>query len=151
VHALDNVHAHGGCRHGAAGQAERARPKLVVVDDLPHAAGPEARRRLAAALGELAATARFPVVVVATEVAGGGGGGAGGGRGGAGHNGGAGGGFAPGGLHKARPGLLCIFCMRDSTQLLFNKSGTLTAGCSSALGTEPVLAVAAARRPPPAG
>ncbi len=91
------------------GQAGWARPKLVVVDDLPHAAGPEARVRLAAALGELAATARFPVVVVATEAGGGGGGGAGGGRGGAGHGGGAGS-FAPGGLHKARRGLLSSSC-----------------------------------------
>ena len=55
--------------------AGAARPKLVVVDDLPHAAGPDARRRLASALGELAATTRFPVVVVTTEAGGSGGGG----------------------------------------------------------------------------
>jgi cell cycle checkpoint protein len=46
------------------------RPKLVVLDDLPHTAGPDARRRLAAAVGDLARCARFPVVVVATEAAG---------------------------------------------------------------------------------
>ena len=73
--------------------AGAARPKLVVVDDLPHAAGPDARRRLANALGELAATARFPVVVVTTES---GGSGAGGDRGG----GGGGGSFLQGGLAK---------------------------------------------------
>ena len=71
--------------------AGAARPKLVVVDDLPHAAGPDARRRLASALGELAATARFPVVVVTTEA---GGSGAGGDRGGG------GGSFLQGGLAK---------------------------------------------------
>ncbi len=50
--------------------AAAPRPKLVVLDDLPHAAGPDARRRLAAAVGDLARCARFPVVVVATEAAG---------------------------------------------------------------------------------
>ena len=75
--------------------AGAARPKLVVVDDLPHAAGPDARRRLASALGELAATARFPVVVVTTES---GGSGAGGDR-----SGGGGGSFLQGGLAKVCP------------------------------------------------
>ena len=64
----------------------------MVVDDLPHAAGPDARRRLASALGELAATARFPIVVVTTEA---GSSGAGGDRGS-----GGGGGFPQGGLAK---------------------------------------------------
>ena len=45
-------------------------PTLVVVDDLPHAAGPEQRRQIAQALGDMAAGARFPVVVVATETSG---------------------------------------------------------------------------------
>jgi len=40
--------------------------KLLLVDDLPHAAGPEQRSRLAAALGRLAATSRFATVVVTT-------------------------------------------------------------------------------------
>lgn len=44
----------------------QARVKLVVIDDLPHAAGPEQRARLAAALGHLATAARFPVVLIAT-------------------------------------------------------------------------------------
>ena len=66
----------------------------MVVDDLPHAAGPDARRRLARALGELAATARFPVVVVTSES---GGSGAGGDRGG---GGGGGGSVLQGGLAK---------------------------------------------------
>ncbi|KAK9832070.1 hypothetical protein WJX81_003996 [Elliptochloris bilobata] len=66
--------------------------KLVVVDDLPHAAGAEARLRLVSALGELAATARFPVVVVTTEA---GGSGAGSDRG----SGGVGG-FPQGGVAK---------------------------------------------------
>ena len=45
-------------------------PTLVVVDDLPHAAGPEQRRQIGEALADLAAGARFPVVVVATETSG---------------------------------------------------------------------------------
>lgn len=45
-------------------------PTLVIVDDLPHAAGPEQRRQIAQALGDMAAGARFPVVVVATETSG---------------------------------------------------------------------------------
>jgi hypothetical protein len=149
--AASNLHAHGGCSRGAAGQAGQARPKLVVVDDLPHAAGPEARRRLAAALGELAATARFPVVVVATEAAGGGGGGgAGGGRGGAGHGGGAGG-FAHGGLHKARRGLLSDIPSSSACVTVDNccmkQVGMSHAGFSYAVSTEPVSVAAAERGP----
>jgi uncharacterized membrane protein YgcG len=45
-------------------------PTLVIVDDLPHAAGPEQRRQIGEALADLAAGARFPVVVVATETSG---------------------------------------------------------------------------------
>ena len=45
-------------------------PTLVIVDDLPHAAGVEQRRQIAEALADLAAGARFPVVVVATETSG---------------------------------------------------------------------------------
>ncbi|KAL4422561.1 hypothetical protein ABPG75_008758 [Micractinium tetrahymenae] len=45
-------------------------PTLVLVDDLPHAAGPEQRRQIAEALSDLAAGARFPVAVVATEMSG---------------------------------------------------------------------------------
>lgn len=45
-------------------------PTLVVVDDLPYAAGPEQRQQIAGALGDLAAGARFPVVVIATETSG---------------------------------------------------------------------------------
>ena len=60
---------------GAAGQAQRgarslARPKLMVLDDLPHAAGQAERERLAAALGDLARTSRFPLVVCLTETTG---------------------------------------------------------------------------------
>ena len=55
-------------------QAQRlsgaARPKLTVVDDLPHAAGPAERARLAAALGGLARTSRFPLVICVTETSG---------------------------------------------------------------------------------
>ncbi len=45
-------------------------PTLVLMDDLPHAAGPEQRRQIADALSDLAAGARFPVVVVATQTSG---------------------------------------------------------------------------------
>ncbi|BDA49102.1 Cell cycle checkpoint protein RAD17 [Coccomyxa sp. Obi] len=45
---------------------QQARVKLVVIDDLPHTAGAEQRARLAAALGALAAAARFPVVIIVT-------------------------------------------------------------------------------------
>lgn len=38
----------------------------MVIDDLPHTAGAEQRARLAAALGALAAAARFPVVIIVT-------------------------------------------------------------------------------------
>jgi cell cycle checkpoint protein len=50
--------------------AATLRPRLVVLDDLPHAAGPDQRRRLAAALRDLCSTARFPVVVCATQASG---------------------------------------------------------------------------------
>ena len=43
---------------------------MLLVDDLPHAAQPEQRQRLAAALTELLSSARFPTVVTATEVTG---------------------------------------------------------------------------------
>ena len=42
-------------------------PKLVFVDDLPHAGSPEQRARLAEALTQLAAGARNPVVVTLTD------------------------------------------------------------------------------------
>lgn len=45
-------------------------PTLVLVDDLPHAAGPDQRRQIAEALADLAAGARFPVAVLATETSG---------------------------------------------------------------------------------
>eukprot|EP00887_Chlorella_sp_A99_P000359 scaffold13.g359.t1 len=57
--------AAGGGRAGGGG-----RPKLVVVDDLPFAAGPAERERLAAALGDLARTSRFPLVICVTETSG---------------------------------------------------------------------------------
>lgn len=41
--------------------------KLVLVDDLPHAHGPEQRARLSQLLTQLAATARNPVIVTLTE------------------------------------------------------------------------------------
>lgn len=44
----------------------RGRPKLIVVDDLPHAAGVDQRQRLAEAVGDLARTTRFPVVLCLT-------------------------------------------------------------------------------------
>lgn len=78
-----------------------------MVDDLPHAAGPEARRRLTRALGELAATARFPVVVVAATE----GGSSGGDRGGSDRGGGSS--FMQGGLHKVPLSsalFLCLHC-----------------------------------------
>ena len=45
------------------GHVQAPARKLVLVDDLPHAHGPEQRARLAELLGQLAATARNPVVV----------------------------------------------------------------------------------------
>ena len=49
------------------------RPKLLVIDDLPHAGDPEQRRRLADALADALAAARFPTVLTATETTGRGG------------------------------------------------------------------------------
>jgi len=49
------------------------RPKLLVIDDLPHAGDAEQRRRLADALGDALAAARFPTVLTATETTGRGG------------------------------------------------------------------------------
>ncbi|GIL86706.1 hypothetical protein Vretimale_19803 [Volvox reticuliferus] len=46
------------------------RPKLLLIEDLPHTHDAERRQRLVAALRDLAATARGPVVLVATEVEG---------------------------------------------------------------------------------
>ena len=43
------------------------RPKLLVIDDLPHVNDAEARRRLSSALRDLVLTARGPVVIVTTE------------------------------------------------------------------------------------
>jgi mRNA-degrading endonuclease toxin of MazEF toxin-antitoxin module len=40
--------------------------KLILVDDLPHASGPEQRSRLAVLLSQLAASARSPVVIIST-------------------------------------------------------------------------------------
>ena len=78
-----------------------------MVDDLPHAAGPEARRRLARALGDLAATARFPVVVVAaTEGGPQGGERSGGDRGG-------GSSFMQGGLRKVLLSFASFFCLHS--------------------------------------
>ncbi len=76
-----------------------------MVDDLPHAAGPEARRRLARALGQLAATARFPVVVVAATEGGSQGGARGGGDLGGGSS------FMQGGLHKVLLSSALFFCL----------------------------------------
>ena len=52
--------------------ALQALPKLLVVDDLPYAAGSEQRRRLGLALQDLAASARCPVIVIVTTAEGGG-------------------------------------------------------------------------------
>ena len=52
--------------------ATQALPKLLVVDDLPYAAGSEQRRRLGLALQDLAASARCPVIVIVTTAEGGG-------------------------------------------------------------------------------
>ena len=49
------------------------RPKLLVIDDLPHAGDAEQRRRLADALADALAAARFPTVLTATETTGRGG------------------------------------------------------------------------------
>ncbi|KAK9814703.1 hypothetical protein WJX72_010168 [[Myrmecia] bisecta] len=43
--------------------------KIILVDDLPHAGDAEQRHRLADALGELANTARCPVIICVTEAA----------------------------------------------------------------------------------
>ncbi|GLC50834.1 hypothetical protein PLESTB_000437100 [Pleodorina starrii] len=103
---------HGGGSQPPAGHATRGsaptaaagapRPKLLLVEDLPHTHDAERRQRLAAALRDLAACARGPVVLVAIEAEGqAAGGGGGGGRGG-GDGGGGGGGSMGGvkGLHK---------------------------------------------------
>jgi len=42
------------------------RPKLLVIDDLPHVSDADARRRLSAALRDLVLTARGPVALVTT-------------------------------------------------------------------------------------
>jgi hypothetical protein len=49
-------------------QQQKAVPKqrLILVEDLPHVHDAERRGRVAAALADLATTARCPVVVVAT-------------------------------------------------------------------------------------
>ncbi len=51
-------------------QQAQQRPKMVIVDDLPLALGPVQGERLASALRDLARTARFPLVVCATETSG---------------------------------------------------------------------------------
>lgn len=88
----------------AARVAVPARPKLLLLEDLPHTHDMERRQRLAAALRDLAACARGPIVLIATEVEGGasGSGPGGGGGGGGGGDGGSMGGAR--GLHKvSRP------------------------------------------------
>jgi hypothetical protein len=40
--------------------------ELLLIDDLPHAAGPTQRARLARALGRMATASRFPVAVITT-------------------------------------------------------------------------------------
>ncbi|GLI69259.1 hypothetical protein VaNZ11_013841, partial [Volvox africanus] len=47
--------------------APASRPKLLLIEDLPHTHDAERRQRLVAALRDLAATARCPLVLVATE------------------------------------------------------------------------------------
>ena len=42
-------------------------PKLVFVDDLPHASSPDQRARLSEALTQLASSARNPVIVTLTD------------------------------------------------------------------------------------
>ncbi|KAL6765939.1 Rad17 cell cycle checkpoint protein-domain-containing protein, partial [Haematococcus lacustris] len=79
-----------GCRAAA-----KMRPRLLVLDDLPHVHDPDQRRRLCGLLRELGSGSRCPVILVATEGEGGGAAG----------QGGAGGSVAVGGskgLHKVR-------------------------------------------------
>jgi hypothetical protein len=83
-------------------QRPQARPKLLLVDDLPYVGDATRRARLAASLGDLAATARCPVVVVATTEEGGSGGSKGGGYS---SYGAAAAGMTSKGLHKV--GALC--------------------------------------------
>lgn len=42
-------------------------PKLVVVEDIPHVSNAEQRRRLAAAIGDMARTVRSPLIIMTTE------------------------------------------------------------------------------------
>jgi hypothetical protein len=84
-------------------QRPQARPKLLLVDDLPYVGDPTRRARLAASLGDLANTARCPVVVVATTEEGGSGGSKGGGYS---SYGAAGAGMTSKGLHKVGSALL---------------------------------------------
>lgn len=80
--------------HGSLSTHSGSRPRLVVLDDLPHAADPEAKQRLRRALHELATTARCPVALLLTQAAQGstGGGGSRGGGGAASASASAGGG-----------------------------------------------------------
>ncbi|EFJ42812.1 hypothetical protein VOLCADRAFT_107059 [Volvox carteri f. nagariensis] len=100
---------------GSCGGAPR--PKLLLVEDLPHTHDTERRLRLASALRDLAATARGPVVLVATEVEGQatGGGERGGGGGGAPDGGGSMGGAK--GLHKD---ILAALQAAGATAISFN-------------------------------
>ena len=52
---------------GAGPPRGEAPGRVLLVDDLPHAHNPEARRRLVALLEELALTARLPCVLVLTD------------------------------------------------------------------------------------
>lgn len=57
-----------GSQGGGAAPEWGPQAKLLVMDDLPYAAEPEQRQRLAEALAELLSTARFPTVLMGTEV-----------------------------------------------------------------------------------
>ncbi|KAG2433546.1 hypothetical protein HYH02_012663 [Chlamydomonas schloesseri] len=87
----------GAVSSGAAVAASPPRPKLLLLEDLPHTHDLERRQRLAAALRDLAACARGPIVLIATEAEGGASAG-GPGSGGGGDGGGSMGGSK--GLHK---------------------------------------------------
>jgi hypothetical protein len=63
-----------GSRHTSSGSGPQ-KQKLLLLDDLPHAHDAAARAVLAGLLRDLAATARCPVVIIATESDSGGGGG----------------------------------------------------------------------------
>lgn len=95
--------------HSQQQQPKRGRLKLLLIEDLPYVGEASRRARLAAALQDLATTARCPVVVVATTEEGTSSGSS---RTGGGYGGAAGAAASSKGLHKVgRWAALCSACV----------------------------------------